>query len=78
MTFHTSLVHWLGHKLISLGIRCRPEEERQIWVIVMNNVTQIFHTVKPGETVDVHLTIEMQSPDQPWPNREGIQSVPYE
>ena len=78
MTLHMSLVHWLGHKLIGLGIRLRPEEERQIWVIVMGNVTQIFHTVKPGETVDVHLTIEMQSPDQPWPNREDIQSVPYE
>ena len=73
-----SLIYWLGRKLIGLGISLRPEEERQIWIVIMDNVKQIFQTVKPGESVDVHLTIEMQSPDQPWPNREGIQSVPYE
>ena len=78
MPVHTPLVHWLGHKLIGLGIRLRPEEERQVWVIVMGNVTLIVQTVNPGETGDVHLNIEMQSPDQPWPNREDIQSVPYE
>ena len=54
MALHMSLVHWLGHKLIGLGIRLRPEEERQVWVIVMGNVTLIVQTVNPGETVDVH------------------------
>lgn len=67
-----SLIYWLGRKLIGLGISLRPEEERQIWIVIMDNVKQIFQTVKPGESVDVHLTIEMQSPDQPWPNREAI------
>ena len=72
MAFHMSLIYWLGRKLIGLGISLRPEEERQIWIVIMDNVKQIFQTVKPGESVDVHLTIEMQSPDQPWPNREAI------
>lgn len=50
----------------------RPEMERQIWFVIMQNVQQIFKTVKPGESIDVHLTIEMQDSSRPWPNRESV------
>ena len=50
----------------------RPEMERQIWLVIMQNVQKIFQTVKPGESIDVHLTIEMQDLSSPWPNRESV------
>jgi len=67
-----AFIYWLGRKLICLGIQMRPEMERQIWLVIMQNVQKIFQTVKPGESIDVHLTIEMQDSSRPWPNRESV------